>query len=37
MTFSSCREGLTPKPGVNCDGSHLLSCKHHSSNTYKSG
>jgi DNA repair photolyase len=37
MTFSSCREGLTPEPGVNCDGSHLLSCKHHSSNTYKSG
>ncbi len=24
LTFSSCREGLAPAPGINCDGSHLL-------------
>lgn len=23
-TFSSCREGSAPAPGINCDGSHLL-------------
>jgi len=36
MTFSSCREGLVPELGVSCDGSHLLSCKAHSSNKHKS-
>lgn len=24
LTFSSCREGSAPAPGINCDGSHLL-------------
>ena len=24
LTFSSCREGSEPAPGINCDGSHLL-------------
>ena len=24
VTFSSCREGFTSVPGINCDGSHLL-------------
>jgi DNA repair photolyase len=26
VTFSSCREGLASVSGINCDGSHLLSC-----------
>jgi hypothetical protein len=25
VTFSSCREGWATLPGINCDGSHLLS------------
>ncbi|MCX6674281.1 MAG: radical SAM protein [Methanothrix sp.] len=28
VTFSSCREGLAAVPGINCDGSHLLSAMH---------
>jgi DNA repair photolyase len=27
LTFSSCREGSAPPPGVHCDGSHLLAIK----------
>jgi hypothetical protein len=25
LTFSTCREGWAAVPGINCDGSHLLS------------
>jgi len=28
VTFSSCREGWATVPGINCDGSHLLSAMH---------
>ncbi|MCU0637832.1 MAG: radical SAM protein, partial [Methanothrix sp.] len=27
LTFSSCREGSAPSPGLCCDGSHLLQIK----------
>ncbi len=37
MTFSSCREGLAPEPGLSCDGSHLLSCKHRGGSKCKFG
>jgi len=28
LTFSTCREGCSTVPGINCDGSHLLSAMH---------
>lgn len=28
LTFSTCREGWAAVPGINCDGSHLLSATH---------
>lgn len=28
LTFSTCREGWAAVPGINCDGSHLLSAMH---------
>ncbi|HOV83115.1 MAG TPA: radical SAM protein, partial [Methanothrix sp.] len=27
VTFSTCREGLAPPVGINCDGTHLILCK----------
>jgi DNA repair photolyase len=37
VTFSSCREGLALQTGINCDGSHLLSCKNNNNFAHNSG